>query len=65
MHKLSDDDERNMANVDKLPLRPIVSNIGTAAYKLSKYLAELLAPLGKSEYTVSSSEEFVTRVKEM
>ena len=65
MHKLSDNDERNMANVDKLLLRPIVSNIGTATYKLSKYLAELLAPLGKSEYTVSSTEEFVTKVKEM
>ncbi len=65
MHKLSNDDEKNMTNVDKLPLRPIVSNIGTATYKLSKYLAELLAPLGKSRYTVSSTEEFVNKVKEM
>ena len=65
IHKLSEEDERNSTNVDKLPLRPIVSNIGTATYKLSKYLAQLLAPLGKSRYTVSSTEDFITRIREM
>ena len=30
----------------KLTLRPIISNIGTAAYEIARYLAELLAPLG-------------------
>ena len=65
VHKLSETDEKNLSNVDKLPLRPIVSNIGTATYKLSKYLAGLLAPLGKSKYTVSSTEEFINRVKAM
>ena len=65
MHKLSEDDERNINNVDKLPLRPIVSNIGTATYNLSKYLAQLLAPLGNSRYTVPSTEEFINRVREM
>ena len=65
MHKLSEDDERNINNVDKLQLRPIVSNIGTATYNLSKYLAQLLAPLGNSRYTVPSTEEFINRVREM
>ena len=27
--------------VDKLPIQPIVSNIGTATYDLAKYLAKL------------------------
>ena len=54
---------KDLANVDKLPLRPIVSNIGTATYELSKYLAQLLAPLGKSRYTVTSTEEFINRIK--
>ena len=65
VHKLSQEDAKNLANVDKLPLRPIVSNIGTATYKLSKYLAQLLAPLGKSRYTVTSTEDFINRVKTM
>ena len=30
IHKLSEDDEKSMMNVDKLPLRQIVSNISTA-----------------------------------
>ena len=53
----------NINNVDRLPLRPIVSNIGTATYKTSKFLAQLLAPLGKSTYTVSSTEEFITKLR--
>ena len=38
IHKLSYND-----TIDQLPLRPIVSNIGTASYHLSKYLAKLLS----------------------
>ena len=53
----------NINNVDRLPLRPIVSNIDTATYKTSKFLAQLLAPLGKSKYTVSSTEEFINKLK--
>ena len=49
--------------IDKLPLRPIVSNIGTASYQLAKYLAKLLSPLNKSEYTVQSSTEFMEHIK--
>ena len=37
--------------VDDLPLRLIISNIGTASYHLAKSLAKLLSPLSKSEYT--------------
>ena len=63
LHKLSSDDEKNITNIDKLPLRPIVSNIGTATYNTSKYLASLLAPLGKSSFTVSSTKEFIDKVR--
>ena len=44
IHKLSYND-----TIDHLPLRPIVSNIGTASYYLSKYLAKLLSPLSQSK----------------
>ena len=44
VHKIDRNDK-----VDKLPLRPIVSNIGTASYQLAKYFAKLLSSLSKSE----------------
>ena len=50
-------------NVDDLTLRPIVSNIGTATYETAKYLASLLAPLSKSEFTISNTKEFVEHIK--
>ena len=43
-----------------LPLRPIISNIGTATYDLAKYL---LSPLSKSSYTVLSTDELVNILK--
>ena len=46
-----------------LPIRPIVSNVGTATYHLSKYLASLLSPLSESEYAVKNSKSFVQKVK--
>ena len=63
VHKLNDDERNGLGNVDKLPLRPIISNIGTATYKTAKYLAKLLTPLGKSKYTVGSTKEFVDKLR--
>ena len=39
VHKLPEN-----GNMDQLPFRLIVSNIGTATYQLAKYLAKLLSP---------------------
>ena len=59
IHKLSNND-----SVDKLPIRPIISNIGTATYHLvAKYLSKLISPLSISEYTVSSTKDFVQNVQ--
>ena len=58
LHKLKEND-----TVENLPLRPMVSNVGTATYKTAKYLAILLLPLTSSEYNVKSSYEFVKSVK--
>ena len=33
--------------IDDLPIRPIISNIGTASYQLAKYLTKLLSSLRK------------------
>ena len=54
IHKLKNGD-----GIDKLPLRPIVSNIGTATYQTAKYLAKLLAPLNTSTYSIGSTKDFL------
>ena len=56
IHKLSLND-----TINELPLRPIVSNIGTATYHLLKYLAELSSPLSESEYTIENTKYFVEK----
>ena len=40
------------------PLRPVMSTIGTANYKLSKYLVSLLSPLIGNVYSIRDSFEF-------
>ena len=46
-----------------LPIRPIMSNIGTASYPHVKNLTKLLSPLSKSEYTVDNNVEFINNIK--
>ena len=59
VHKLKDSSK----NVAELPLRPVISNIGTATYELSKYLADLLKPLTKSKYSIDSTKDFVNKIR--
>ena len=61
LHKV----EEGCTDIKQLPIRPIISNIGTATYKTSKYLAKLLAPLTKSEYTINSTKEFIAYTKKL
>ena len=42
------------STVQQLPFKPIISNIGTATYDLAKYLAELLKPWSKLQYTIKN-----------
>ena len=58
IHKLKHDE-----GIDKLPLQPIISNIGTPTYHTAKYLAELLRPLTTSKFTIQSSRDFVNAIK--
>ena len=60
LHKLC----RDNWNAESLPLRPVISNIGTATYQVSKYLANLLAPLAKGEYTIESTKDFISKLKD-
>ena len=53
------------SNVDDLPLRPLISNIGTVTYQTAKYLAKLLSPLGTSECTISNTKTFVKCIRKM
>ena len=58
LHKISIND-----GVDKLTIRPITSNIGTPTYQLGKYLAKLLSPLADWKYTVTSTKDFIEKIK--
>ena len=58
IHKLSPND-----TINELPLRPIASNIGTATYHLSKYLAKFLSPLSESEHTIKNTKYFLDKIK--
>ena len=45
------------------PLRPIVSNIGTATYPLSKFLASIFSPLcSTNSHTIKNSYDFVNKL---
>ena len=39
-------------NRDQLLIRPIVSNLNTATYQLTKHLSKILSPLRELEYTI-------------
>ena len=47
---------------DGNPLRPIVSSIRTYTYELSKFLADILKPLSKNQYTVRDSFPFANEL---
>ena len=57
--------QNGCTDVNQFPLRPIISKIGTATYKTSKYLAKLLAPLTKSNYSINSAKEFIAYTKNL
>ena len=51
--------------IEDPPLRPIVSNVGTASCHLAKHLAKILSPPSKSEYTVDITTDFIKCVRKM
>ena len=54
VHKMAEND-----SIGNLPLRTIISNIGTASYHLVKHLAKSLSPLSHSEFTVKDTKGFM------
>ena len=47
-----------------LPLRPIVSFIGSATYEMPKFLKNVLSPLvGNSVHAVKNSNEFIKMIE--
>ena len=47
---------------NKVPLRPIVSSIGSITYEEAKYLAVVIGPLvGKTEHHIKNSTDFVQK----
>ena len=49
-----------------VPVRPVISAVGTALYAASKYLASVLKPLvGRNGYAVANSKTFVREIAEI
>ena len=47
-----------------MPLRPIVSSIGTVTYQTSKEVARILKPLvGRSPHHVKNTQDFIDQIK--
>ena len=59
IHKLKEGEK----DVKDLPLRPVISNIGTSTYQISKHLAALLAPLTKSDQNIESTNDFINKLR--
>ena len=47
---------------DGVPLRPIISQIGSFTYDLAQFLVIILSPLMKNEYSVKDSVTFVNEL---
>ena len=49
-----------------MPLRPIVSSIGTVTYETSKELSRILKPLvGRSPHQVQNNKEFIQQIEDI
>jgi len=47
-----------------VPLRPILSTIGTSNYDISKFLVNLLSPICNSEYSIKDSFSFAREISQ-
>ena len=47
------------------PLRPIISSINTAGYKIAKFLIPFLNNLTVNDYTIKDSTTFVNYIKDL
>ena len=49
--------------IEDLPIRPIVSNIGTTSYLLAKYSAKNLSPLEQFPYSIESTSNLMEKIR--
>ena len=49
---------------DQVPLRPVVSVVGTPEYNLAKYLDQLIKPQIPNTYLLWSADDFIERLKQ-
>ena len=58
LHKLPPNDM-----MEDFPIRPIISNIGIASYRLAKRSAQNLSPLGESIHSIKSNIDLMGKIK--
>ena len=49
---------------NQVPLRPVVSMVGTSKYNLAKYLGQLIKPYIPDSYLLQSTDDFTERLKQ-
>ena len=48
-----------------MPLRPIVSSVGSITYKIAKFLSKVMSPLvGKTAHHIKNSKHFASTIKD-
>ena len=52
-------------HLDQVPLRPVVSMLGTPEYNLAKYLDQLIKPYIPDTYLLRSTDDFIERLKHL
>ena len=51
---------------ENIPLRPIVSSVGSVSYETAKELSRILKPLvGKTEHHVKNAKEFINSIQDI
>ena len=48
-----------------IPLRPIISPIGTFSSKTAKYLSKILSPLAQNVHLLKDSHDFINRLNKL
>ena len=49
---------------DQVPMRPVVSMVGTPEYNLAKYLDQLIKPYISDKYLLRSTDDIIERLKQ-
>ena len=62
VHKIQQ--QQQQQRLEELTMRPVISNIRTATYEITKYLNKLLTSLSKSDHKILNTEDLIRWLRE-